>query len=106
MRALALSQENTEVCYAYSVVEQSVHWETGGSARRLFTIQGHTQPSRPGILWGGARGETLAEQIKGQASYLKMPSSMNLQPQEFSNHPSLQEVSKPSFGIEHTVAFV
>ena len=53
MRALVLSQENTEVCCACSVVEQSVHWETGGSARRLFTIQGHPQPSRPGILWGG-----------------------------------------------------
>ena len=52
---------------------QSVHWETEGSAMPLFTIQGHPQPSRPGILWGGREGgvETLAKQIKVQAFCLK-----------------------------------
>ena len=121
MRVLALSQENTEVCCACSVVEQSVHWETGGSARRLFTIQGHPQPSRPGILWGGR--EWIIGHKSAKASFLEML-SLNSSSQELSNCPSVQEFAKPfkchytallkqvccisayHFGIEHTVASV
>ena len=64
----AVWQENTEV-WSGGSVEQSVHWETEGSARVLFTIQGHPQPSRTVILWGG-KGWNIDRANKGS----KLPS--------------------------------
>ena len=37
---------------------------------KLFTIQGHTRPSRPGILWG-ERERIIGHQKSAKASYLE-----------------------------------